>query len=141
MALIHELAVYEKAAHEVLVSSEELRRHAFGEKPFVEIVVAERGGNIVGAALFYEKYSTWKGPAIHLEDLIVKELERGHGIGAALLEAVIATAKSRGYRRVYWQVLEWNEPAIGFYKKYSAHFDPEWLNVHIDLEQKQTLKP
>jgi len=139
MGLIQELAVYEKAAHEVLLTAEALREHAFGAKPYVEMIVAVAEQEVVGAALYYEKYSTWKGPAIHLEDLIVKEAHRNHGIGAALLEAVLDKGRERNFRRVYWQVLDWNAPAIRFYEKYGAHFDPEWLNVHIEL--KNTSKP
>lgn len=140
MALIHELAVYEKAADEVLVTAKELRQHAFGVKPFVEILVAEHENEVLGAALFYEKYSTWKGPAIHLEDLIVAERERSKGIGALLLDEVLRIGAERKYRRVYWQVLDWNTPALRFYKKYKAHFDPEWVNVHVELNNKQSLK-
>jgi ribosomal protein S18 acetylase RimI-like enzyme len=140
MGLIRELALYEKAADQVLVSVDELREHAFGEKPYIEIVVAEHQGVVLGAALFYEKYSTWKGPALHLEDLIVAERHRGLGLGALLLDEVIRIGKARNYRRVYWQVLDWNAPAISFYEKYRAHFDAEWLNVHIELDNKQSLK-
>ncbi len=140
MALIHELAVYEKAADEVLVTANELRQHAFGEKPFVEILVAEQENEVLGAALFYEKYSTWKGPAIHLEDLIVAERERSKGIGAQLLDEVLRIGAERKYRRVYWQVLDWNAPALRFYEKYKAYFDPEWVNVHVELNNKQSLK-
>jgi len=134
--LIRELAVFEKAENEHLVSAEELQEHAFGEPKFVEIIVAEVNGEVTGAALFFEKYSTWKGPAIHLEDLIVAESERGKGIGAALLDEVIRIGKSRNYRRVYWQVLDWNADAIRFYERYKADFEAEWLNVYVELESK-----
>jgi ribosomal protein S18 acetylase RimI-like enzyme len=136
MALIHELAVYEKAAGEVLVTANELREHAFGEKPFVEIIVAAADDEIYGAALFYEKYSTWKGPAIHLEDLIVAENHRGAGIGAALLDEVLRIGNERNYRRVYWQVLDWNTPALRFYERYNARFDAEWVNVYVELDKQ-----
>lgn len=135
MELIRELAVYEKAAGEVLVTQDELAAHAFGEKPLVEILVAEMKGVVAGAALFYEKYSTWKGPALHLEDLIVAEAHRGAGIGAALLDEVLRIGRERGYRRVYWQVLHWNTPAMRFYGRYSAHFDDEWVNVYVELDK------
>ncbi len=135
MALIRELAVYEKAEGEVLVTAEELRIHAFGAKPYVEILVAEAEESIAGAALFYEKYSTWKGPALHLEDLIVAEKYRGGGIGAALLEEVLRIGSERNCRRVYWQVLDWNEPALRFYKRYNALFDSDWVNVCVELDQ------
>lgn len=134
MELIRELAVFEKAEKELLVTAEELQEHAFGEHPFVEILVAEVNREVRGAALFYEKYSTWKGPAIHLEDLIVAEAHRSKGIGAALLDEVIRTGKSRNYRRVYWQVLDWNTDAVRFYERYKARFEAEWLNVYVELK-------
>lgn len=134
--LIRELAVFEKAENEHLVTAEELKDHAFGERKFVEIIVADVHGEVTGAALFFEKYSTWKGPAIHLEDLIVAESHRGKGIGAALLDEVIRIGKSRNYRRVYWQVLDWNTDAIRFYERYKAKFEAEWLNVYVELQSK-----
>ncbi len=139
MQLIRELAVYEKAADEVLVTESDLREHAFGSKRYVEILVAEVNGKILGAALFYEKYSTWKGPAIHLEDLIVAEDARGGGIGAALLNEVLRIGAERGYRRVYWQVLDWNTAAMRFYERYQASFDAEWVNVYVELNQHKQL--
>lgn len=138
--LIRELAFFEKAEHEMRVSAEELRAHLFGKKPFAEALVATRDGAVAGTAVFYEKYSTWKGPAVHLEDLVVRESARNAGIGAALLEEVIRIAGRRGYGRVYWQVLDWNEDAVRFYKRFGAGFDAEWLNVHVEIDPLKPLK-
>lgn len=139
-ALIRELAVFEKAEHEMRVSAEELEDHLFGKKPFAEALVATCDGAVAGTAVFYEKYSTWKGPAVHLEDLVVRESLRNTGIGAALLEEVIRIAGQRGYGRVYWQVLDWNEDAVRFYKRFGARFDAEWLNVHVEIDARKPLK-
>jgi ribosomal protein S18 acetylase RimI-like enzyme len=130
--LIKELAVFEKAANEVDISPENLREDAFGENAIAEIFVAERDGNIVGAAIIYEKYSTWKGRSMHLEDLIVKEEHRGVGIGKEFFEFLIRLAAERNYGRMEWQVLDWNEPAIEFYKKYESQFLEEWLDCRLD---------
>lgn len=136
MSLIEDLAHFEKAADEVLVGADDLREHAFGPKPYVEIIVAERDEQLVGAALFYVKYSTWKGPALHLEDLIVAESERSRGVGSLLLEEVITVARARGYRRVYWQVLDWNVDAIRFYERHGAEMDPHWINAYVDVDAR-----
>ena len=94
---------------------------------------AEEEAKVIGIAIFYEKYSTWKGRSIYLEDLIVTEKMRGHGLGKALFEAVIMEAKRRGSGRMEWQVLDWNEPAINFYRKYGAAFDEEWVNCSLEF--------
>lgn len=130
--LIKELAVYEKAANEVDISPENLYEDAFGENAIAEIFVAERNGDVVGAAIIYEKYSTWKGRSMHLEDLIVKEEHRGKGIGKEFFEFLIKLAAERNYGRMEWQVLDWNEPAIEFYKKYESKFLEEWLDCRLD---------
>lgn len=138
LELIRELAAYEKAADEVELTEERLCEDAFGDRPAVEIIVADRSGKITGAALFYEKYSTWKGRGLHLEDLVVREADRGKGIGSQLFEAVAKYAADRGYSRMDWQVLDWNESAIGFYNKYKAEISREWLNGRLtsaDLQQ------
>jgi GNAT superfamily N-acetyltransferase len=95
--------------------------------------VAETDGVIVAMALYYIRYSTWKGQRMYLEDIIVSEAYRGQGVGAALMEALIAEAKAKHFNGMIWQVLDWNEAAIQFYKKYQAHFDPEWINVSLDF--------
>lgn len=132
--LIVELAVYEKEPDAVIVTAEDLQRDGFGDNPLFECFVAEYESKVVGFALIYTKYSTWKGPCIYLEDLYVRESMRGKGIGALLFEKVIQVSKERGCQRMDWQVLDWNEPAINFYKKYNAELDPEWLNGRFSAE-------
>ncbi|HAP68280.1 MAG TPA: GNAT family N-acetyltransferase [Flavobacteriales bacterium] len=135
--LIMELALYEKAPQEVTVTLDELVADGFGDNPIYGLFVAEQGNVIVGIALYYEKYSTWKGRSLFLEDIIVTESKRGNGIGHALFQSVIAVAKERNSARMEWQVLDWNEPAINFYKKYNANLDAEWLNGKLTREQIQ----
>ncbi|MEM9053350.1 MAG: GNAT family N-acetyltransferase [Bacteroidota bacterium] len=135
--LIVELAVFEKAPDEVDLTAAQLEFDAFGEKPIIEIIVAEEDGVVLGAALFYEKYSTWKGRGVHLEDFVVKASERRRGIGSKLFEEVMRIAKERNYARMDWQVLDWNESAIAFYKKYEAEISEEWLNGRFTKEQLQ----
>jgi len=132
--LIHELAVFEKAGDEVELTLSQLEEDAFGENALVEIRVAEVNGEIVGAALTYEKYSTWKGRSIHLEDLIVRESHRGLGIGSLLFNQIVNLCKERGYGRMEWQVLDWNEPAIAFYKKYGTTFLYDWLDCRLTAD-------
>jgi GNAT superfamily N-acetyltransferase len=133
MDLIRELAIFEKAPEQVTVSLSHFEESGFGEKPVWWAFVAEIDGVIVAMALYYIRYSTWKGQRMYLEDIIVSETYRGQGLGAALMEALIAEAKSKQFKGMIWQVLDWNEPAIQFYKKYQAHFDPEWINVSLDF--------
>jgi len=137
LGLIKELALYEKAPQEVTITLEELVADGFGDNPVFGLFVAEQENVIVGIALYYEKYSTWKGRGLFLEDIIVTEKERGNGIGHALFQSVIAVAKERNAARMEWQVLDWNEPAINFYKKYEANLDSEWLNGKLTREQIQ----
>jgi len=133
MQLIHELAVFEKAPYEVVANAETLLQSGFQEHPLFVAWVAEKDGLIVGMALCYIRYSTWKGPVLYLEDLIVTESFRGNGIGKALFEKCIAHAKHNNYRRMVWQVLDWNTPAIDFYKGYGAQIEDGWLNASIDF--------
>lgn len=130
--LIVELAVYEKEPHEVETTSEELKTDGFGEEPKFECLVLEKSQKVIGFALFYTAYSTWKGRALYLEDFLVTELERGKGYGKMLFDRVVTEAKRRAVRRMAWQVLDWNKPAIDFYKKYDTYFSEEWLNCRID---------
>ena len=132
LELIRELALYERAPQEVTVTPEHFTNSGFGEQPVWWAFVAEENGFIHGFALYYIRYSTWKGQAMYLEDIIVTEKSRGKGIGKLLFDRLIEEAKDRSFKRITWQVLEWNEPAINFYKKYNANFDPEWLNGSID---------
>lgn len=131
--LIHELAVYEKAPQEVINSADAIRQHGFGNLPLFHCWVASIDDSIVGMALCYIRYSTWKGPVLYLEDIVVNESYRGEGIGKDLFEACVQFGRENNYPRMTWQVLDWNEPAIRFYEKYGAKFDAEWLNCSIDL--------
>ena len=131
MELIHELAVYEKAPEQVVVPFDHFVESGFGQKPVWWALVAETEGVVVGMALYYIRYSTWKGQRMYLEDILVTEEMRGKKIGSLLFDALIKEAKEKGFNGMNWQVLEWNEPAINFYKKYNANFDPEWVNCSI----------
>jgi len=133
MKLIKELAIYEKAPDEVTVSLEHFEASGFGENPVWGAFVAEFEDKIVGTALYYIRYSTWKGQRLYLEDLIVTESFRGKGLGKILFDKLIEFGKENNYSGMMWQVLDWNEPAINFYKKYNAKFDGEWLNVSVDF--------
>ena len=134
LGLVRELAVYEKAPDEVTVDPLHFEESGFGQNPVWWALVAENeAGTVVGFALYYIRYSTWKGQVMYLEDLLVTEEMRGHGIGRQLVDRLIEEARAKGFRRIVWQVLDWNEPAINFYKKYKASFDPEWVNVTLDL--------
>ena len=131
MELIQELATYEKAPDEVTVSLTHFEESGFGSNPVWWAFVAEAQGVVVGMALYYVRYSTWKGQRMYLEDILVTEDMRGQQIGSLLFDALIVEAKEKGFNGINWQVLDWNEPAINFYKKYNANFDPEWVNCSI----------
>lgn len=131
MELIQELAVYEKAPDEVTVTLSHFEESGFGANPVWWAFVAEVQGVVIGMALYYVRYSTWKGQRMYLEDILVTEDMRGQKIGSLLFDALIAEAKEKGFNGMNWQVLDWNEPAINFYKKYNANFDPEWVNCSI----------
>ena len=133
--LVKELAAYEKAPDEVAVTLAEMERDGFGENPIFRYFVAEMQGKIVGMSLYYIKYSTWKGKCVFLEDIIVSEEYRKFGIGKKLFDPVVQVAKEMNARRLEWQVLEWNEPAINFYNKLDSHLDPEWINCKLTEEQ------
>lgn len=134
MELIKELAEYEKAPQEVVVSFDHFVASGFGANPVWWAYVAEADGSVEGFALFYTRYSTWKGQRMYLEDIVVTEKMRGHGMGKLLLEKLIEVAKERKYSGILWQVLDWNAPAINFYKKFEGvKFDPEWTNCSIEL--------
>ena len=139
LKLIKELAVYEKAPDEVVTTVDELTEDGFGVKPVFDVIVAEMDKKVVGFALYYTSYSTWKGKALYLEDFIVNEPYRKHGIGKMLFDEVLKVAKERKVRRMEWQVLDWNEPAINFYKKYNATLDDEWLNGRLFYDDIQEL--
>ncbi len=131
LELVQELAVYEKAPHEVTVSLDHFTESGFGSKPVWWAFVAEVDGVVQGFALYYIRFSTWKGQRMYLEDLLVTEKMRGKGTGKLLFDRLIEEAKVKGFQGMAWQVLEWNEPAINFYKKYNANLDGEWVNGSI----------
>lgn len=133
MELVQELAVFEKAPDQVTVTMEHFVESGFGPNPVWWAFVAEEDGKVQGFALYYIRYSTWKGQRIYLEDLLVSEAMRGKGMGKLLFERVLQEAKDNNYSGMVWQVLDWNEPAINFYKKYNAVIDDEWLNCTINL--------
>ncbi|GAA3950190.1 GNAT family N-acetyltransferase [Hymenobacter algoricola] len=139
--LIVELAIYERAPAEVTNTLADMRRDGFGPDPIFGFFVAETAEQgILGIALFYTAYSTWKGRMLFLEDLVVTEAARGTGIGRKLFDAVVAEARRTNAYRLKWQVLDWNEPAIGFYKRIGANLDPEWLNGNLSAEQLQAYR-
>jgi len=135
LALIQELAAYERAPHEVTNTLEMMRHDGFGPAPIFSFFVLESGAELQGLALYYTAYSTWKGRMLFLEDLVVTEAARRGGYGRQLFEAVAAEAHHTGAQRMKWQVLDWNEPAIAFYKKLGAQLDGEWLNGNLTAEQ------
>ncbi len=130
--LIKELAVFEKEADAVEVTAVDLIRDGFEGNKLFHCYVAEVEGNVVGMALLYPRYSTWKGPIIHLEDLIITETMRGSGLGAALLTKVVEHGQQLGVKRISWEVLDWNDPAIAFYESKGAHVLRDWNVVHLD---------
>jgi len=135
MELIHELAVYEKAPEEVTVTLEEFVDAGFGITPVWKAFIAECDGQIAGFALFYTRYSTWKGRRLYLEDFIVTDAQRGKGIGKILFDRVVQEAREGNYSGMVWQVLDWNAPAINFYNKYNAGIEAGWLNASLSAAQ------
>jgi GNAT superfamily N-acetyltransferase len=134
MELVEELAVYEKAPDEITVAFEHFVESGFGETPVWWALVAEINGNVEGFALYYVRYSTWKGQRMYLEDLLVTEKFRGKGIGKLLFDQLIEEAKEKKFAGINWQVLDWNEPAINFYKKLDhVSFDGEWVNCSLGI--------
>jgi GNAT superfamily N-acetyltransferase len=140
LRLIKELAEYERAPKEVTNSLQMLEEDGFGSNPIFGFFVAEVNNEIVGMALYYTKYSTWKGKCLFLEDIVITASMRCYGIGSKLFKEVALVAKSMKVARMEWQVLEWNEPAIQFYKKHNAMLDPEWINCKFNFDQLQNLK-
>ncbi len=137
LALVKELAIYEKAPQEVEVTIEQMNEWGFGKDKLFDFFVAEKDGKIIGIALYYFKYSTWKGKCLFLEDIIVTESERKNGYGKFLFEAVAKVAKELKVKRMEWQVLDWNTPAINFYKKHYTNFDEDWVNCKLTYQQLQ----
>lgn len=139
-ALIMELALYEREPNAVIISVDDLKRHGFSEQRFHCFVAEHKKSGIVGMALYYSRYSTWKGPTLHLEDLYVKPKFRKGGLGKELFDKVVDEAAKQNVGRMEWTVLEWNEPALNFYKKYTATLDPEWHLGTLTREQLNALK-
>ena len=139
LELVKELAVYEKAPHEVTNTVTQMELDGFGPNPTFGFFVAEKDGQIVGISIYYWRYSTWKGKRLYLEDIIVTEGERGKGTGKLLFERTMRHALDENCTGMMWQVLEWNEPAINFYKKYEAKMDAEWTNCSLDADQINSL--
>ena len=134
MELVQELADYERAPNEVTVTLEHFAESGFGKNTVWWAFVAVEDGLILGFALYYIRYSTWKGQRIYLEDLLVTESARRKAIGKLLMDRLIEEAKERKINAIVWQVLDWNEPAINFYKKYNASFDNDWVNCSLEIK-------
>ncbi|MFZ2905881.1 MAG: GNAT family N-acetyltransferase [Cyclobacteriaceae bacterium] len=136
LELVKELALYERAPHEVTNTIERMEKDGFGPNPIYGLFVAENERGVVGISIYYWRYSTWKGKRLYLEDIIVTEKERGRGIGKLLFDRTMQHALDEECTGMLWQVLDWNEPAINFYKKYyNAKLDGEWINCSLEAEQ------
>jgi len=140
LELIRELAEFEKALDEVNNTVEMMERDGFGSTPVFGLYVAEKEGNIIGIAIYYYRYSTWKGKSLYLEDIIVTESERGTGVGTMLFEKVVKIARDEKCTQMMWQVLDWNGKAIKFYERYNATFDGQWLNCSLNEKQLSEFK-
>ena len=139
LELIKELAEFERAPHEVTNTLDMLEEDGFGARPVYGFFVAETSDRIMGLSLYYWRYSTWKGKRLYLEDIIVTESERGKGAGKLLFDRTMQKCLEENCTGMMWQVLEWNEPAINFYKKYGSKLDGEWVNCNLEAEQIRKL--
>lgn len=139
LELVKELAEFERAPHEVTNTLGQMEEDGFGAQPIYGFFVAERNEEIIGLSLYYWRYSTWKGKRLYLEDIIVTEQERGKGAGKLLFDRTMRKALEDNCTGMMWQVLEWNEPAIEFYKKYGSKLDAEWVNCNLEAEQIREL--
>src|SRR5687768_584262 len=139
LELIKELALFERAPHEVTNTLVRLEEDGFGPHPVYGFFVAELADKIIGLSLYYWRYSTWKGKRLYLEDIIVTESERGKGAGKLLFDRTMMKALEENCTGMMWQVLEWNEPAINFYKKYGSKLDAEWVNCNLEADQIRKL--
>lgn len=133
--LIKELAEYERSADQVINTVENLEKDGFGPSPVYGFFVAELNGKVVGISLYYWRYSTWKGKRLYLEDIVVTQSQRGNGIGKQLFDRTMQHTLDSGCSGMMWQVLDWNEPAINFYKKYGATIANDWLNCTLEGTQ------
>ena len=132
-SLIKELAEFEKSIHEVSITEEDLLKDGFGDNPYYRLIIAEKDSEIIGLALYFYRYSTWKGRVLYLEDFIVKREYRNTGIGTKIFDDLKKTCRDEKVKSIVWQVLSWNESAIKFYNKHKAKFNNEWLNGKLDL--------
>ena len=139
LELIRELAEYERAGNEVTNTVQLMESDGFGSNPIFGFFVAENGEQIIGIALYYWRYSTWKGKRLYLEDIIVTEKERGAGVGKLLFDRTMHKSIEENCSGMMWQVLEWNAPAINFYKKYGSRLDDEWTNCSLERHQIEAL--
>ena len=131
--LIKELAEYEKALDQVENTVARMEADGFGENPVYGFLICKENGKIIGTSIYYYRYSTWKGKRLYLEDLVVTESKRGVGAGKLLFEATLNIGKETNCSGMMWQVLDWNEPAINFYKNYDTRFEDNWINCNIDF--------
>lgn len=140
LELIRELALYERAPEQVTITLQQLEEDGYGENPMYWVILAEEDGRVMGMSFYYIRYSTWKGKCLYLEDIIVKEADRGKGAGRLLFEATIKAAKEIDAKLMVWQVLDWNTPSIEFYEKYEAELDSEWINGKLSYDQIQSFQ-
>lgn len=139
LELVKELALYERAPHEVINTVALMEEDGFGENAIFGFFVAETQNGIVGISIYYWRYSTWKGKRLYLEDIVVTEPERGNGYGKLLFDRTMQHALDSNCSGMMWQVLDWNEPAINFYKKYGSKLDGEWINCSLEKDQIKKL--
>lgn len=139
LELIKELAEYERAPEQVINTVDQMEKDGFGPQAIYGLFVAEVRGVIVGISLYYWRYSTWKGKRLYLEDIVVTESQRGKGAGKLLFDRTMQHALDQGCSGMMWQVLEWNEPALNFYRKYGAKLDDEWTNCSLERAQLEAL--
>lgn len=139
LELIKELAFYERAPDEVTNTVARMEQDGFGSNPIYGLFVAEENDRIVGISIYYWRYSTWKGKRLYLEDIVVTESQRGKGTGKLLFDRTMGHSLDENCTGMLWQVLEWNEPAINFYKKYGAKLDDEWTNCSLEADQVKEL--
>ena len=140
LELIKELAEFENSLNELTITLEDLERDGFGDTSFFSFLVAENNDMIIGLSFYFTRYSTWKGKFLFLEDFIIKEEFRNQGIGSLLFEATVDVCRKSNFNGMMWQVLDWNVPAIDFYKKYNASISKKWLNGKLSKEQINNLK-
>lgn len=134
LLLVNELALFEKAPQEVTATIQDYLSNGFQDNPLFDCNLAFFDGRLAGFCLWYFRFSTWKGKRLYVEDLFIKEEFRGLGMGKVLLDLAIEEAKIQNCSGLMWQVLDWNKPAIEFYKKYNANLDGEWINVNLNIK-------